>query len=116
LQGVQKQDAAMKRRENVDESEQLDFEMLVPHRKRHHPLIKAGFAEEGLGVPVDQLENAVSAASNFRLQRAHNQKVIAGESAVKPRNSEIIQKNAAQIRSLWGSTPKRVVKTALKAD
>src|ERR1700736_1275150 len=69
--------AAMERRQNIDEAEQLDLEMLVPHRERHHPLIKTGFAEERFGMLIDQIEYAFAASFDFRLQSAHNQKVIA---------------------------------------
>ena len=59
--------AAMKRREHIDEAKELDFEMLVPHRERHHPLVEAGFAKERLGMLIDQFENALAASLDFSL-------------------------------------------------
>ena len=34
---------------------------LVPHRERHHPLIKSGFAEDRFRVLIDQVENLLAA-------------------------------------------------------
>jgi hypothetical protein len=101
--------AAMKRREHIDEPEQLHFEVLVSHRERHHPLIKASFTEERFRMAIDQLENAFAASLNFGLQSAHSQKLIARQSQVKRTNFERNKKNHARIRSLRGSIPKRGV-------
>ena len=51
--------AAAERREHVDETEHLHLEMFVAHRERHHPLVKAGLAENRFRIAIDQLENRV---------------------------------------------------------
>ena len=63
--------APVERRQNIDKPKHLDLEMFIAHRERHHPLVKAGFAENRLGVLVYQLENALTAGFDFVLQRAH---------------------------------------------
>ena len=37
---------------DINEPEHLNLEMLVSHRERHHPLIKAGLAKNGLRIAV----------------------------------------------------------------
>ncbi len=62
---------AAERREHVDEAEHLHLEMLVSHRERHHPLVKAGLGENRFGIPVDQLENPLAPLLDLTLQRTH---------------------------------------------
>ena len=62
---------ALERGKNIDEAEHLHFEMLVAHRERHHALIKTGRAENGFGMPVNQIENALAALLDLSLQRTH---------------------------------------------
>ncbi len=62
---------APERREHIDEAEHLHLEMLVPHRERHHPLVKAGLGENRFGIPVDQLENSFASLLDLALQRTH---------------------------------------------
>jgi len=62
---------ALERGENIDKAEHLHFEMLIAHRERHHALIKTGRAENGFGMPVDQIENALAALLDLSLQRTH---------------------------------------------
>jgi len=45
--------------------------MLVAHREGHHALIKAGLAEKGLGILVDQMENLATSLLDLFLQRTH---------------------------------------------
>ena len=45
-------------RQDIDEAKHLHLETLVAHRESHHPLIESGFAEERLGMLIDQVENA----------------------------------------------------------
>jgi len=45
--------------------------MLVPHRKRHHALIEASFAEERFRMFIDEVENPLAARFNFVLERTH---------------------------------------------
>src|SRR5262249_33070457 len=66
--------SAMKGRENIHETKELNFEMLVAHRERHHSLIKAGFAEERLRVLIDEFKNAFAPPVDLGLQSAHMQK------------------------------------------
>ena len=56
---------ATQRGEHINEAEHLHLEMLVPHRERHHPLIKAGFAENRFGIPIDELKNTLAAPFRF---------------------------------------------------
>ena len=62
---------APERCQHVDEPEQLDLEMLIPHREGHHPLVKAGFRENGLGFLVNQFENPLAPPLDLALQRTH---------------------------------------------
>ena len=62
---------APERREHIDEAEHLHLEMLVPHRERHHPLVKAGLGENRFGIPVNQLENPLAPPLDLALQRTH---------------------------------------------
>ena len=62
---------ASERREHIDKAEHLHLEMLVPHRERHHPLVKAGFGENRFGIAVHQLENPLAPPLDFTLQRTH---------------------------------------------
>jgi hypothetical protein len=64
--------SAMERRENINEPEQLYLEMLIAHRECHHSLVKPGFTEERLRMPVDQIEYAFAASFDFGLQSAHS--------------------------------------------
>jgi hypothetical protein len=41
--------------------------LLVPHRERHHSLVKTGFAEERLRLSIDQIENLFIALLDLRL-------------------------------------------------
>ena len=68
--------AAPKRCEDIDEAEHLHLEMLVPHRERHHPLVKAGLGENRFGIPIDQLEDLLAAVLDLALQRTHGQKLL----------------------------------------
>ncbi len=68
--------AVMKRRQHIDKSEHLDFEILVPHREFHHALVKSGFAEKRLGMPIDQIENFSPTLSDFSLERTHFQTLL----------------------------------------
>ena len=63
--------AAMERGENIDESEQLHFKVLVAHREGHHPLIEPSLAEQRLRVLVHELKNVFAASLDFGLERAH---------------------------------------------
>ena len=58
-------------REHIDEAEHLHLEMLVPHRERHHPLVKAGFAENRFRIPINQLENSPAALFDLALEGTH---------------------------------------------
>ncbi len=60
------------RGEDVDKAEHLHLEMLVLHGERHHPLVKAGLAENRLRVAVDQVENLFAAPLHLRLQMTHD--------------------------------------------
>lgn len=42
-------------------------ELLVPHRERHHSLGKTGFAEELLGMSIEQIENLFAALLDLPL-------------------------------------------------
>ena len=92
--------ATMERRENINEPKQLDLEVLIAHRERHHPLIKAGLAKQRLRMLIDQIEYAFAASFDFGLQSAHNLKVIAGQSEVKANELRKRPKNVGEIRSL----------------
>ena len=59
------------RREHIDKAEHLHLEMLVPHRERHHPLVKTGLAENRFGISINQLENPFAPLFDLALQRTH---------------------------------------------
>jgi len=48
--------------------------MVVSHRKRHHPLIKAGLAKKRFGILIDQFEDAFAASLHFVLESIHREK------------------------------------------
>ena len=62
---------AVERGQNVNKAKHLHLEILIAHRERHDALIKAGLAKKRLRMLVHQLENAVPASLDFRLERAH---------------------------------------------
>src|SRR5205814_780648 len=45
--------------------------MLIPHREGHHPLVKAGFRENGFRILVNQFENPLAPPLDLALQRTH---------------------------------------------
>src|SRR6476660_8740903 len=57
--------------QNVHESEQLHFKMLVPHGEGHHPLVKAGFGKNRLRILVNELKNSFTSLLDLVLQRTH---------------------------------------------
>ncbi len=64
------------RGEHVHEAEHLHLEVLVLHRERHHALVEAGFAENGFGMLIDELENFLAAPLGFRLQGTHGRTIL----------------------------------------
>ena len=63
--------AAAERSEHIDETEHLHFEMFVPHRERHHPLIKSGLAENRFRMAIDQIKDLGAASLDLGLQETH---------------------------------------------
>src|SRR4029077_8593875 len=60
-----------KRCKHIDKAKQLHFEVLVSHRKRHHPLVKASPAENRLRITVNQFDYPLTSTFYFTLERTH---------------------------------------------
>jgi hypothetical protein len=83
-----------------DKAKELRLESLVVHRESHQALIKSGFAENSLGISVDQLKNMAAAFFDVALERSHGRRLVCRRKLGKMQRKVMIRcKNVIGTRS-----------------